>query len=181
MTKQEMELILAVEGDFYTENYRGCKIEVIRHPSLLHLNGYISFPSGNISKRCIDTLFCHGGITYEEEDNGKIIIGFDTAHLGDLSPCYFFMPLLGLKSNLGECRSIVEQVKLYNRREEDKRKRMSEKIKELEKLMKEISEDWEDIEDTEFIDEDYPFRASFDEVVSNVSYWADSIEEKLES
>lgn len=186
MTKEKMELILALEGNSLIEMYKGCKIEIVRHPSLLHLNGYVTFPTKRISKRCIDSLLCHGGITYEEETDTEMIIGFDTAHYGDLCPCHFYMPLLrssvsgeyrNMDYCISECKSIIEQVSVYMKREEDKRKNVIKKIKKLEKLMREINDSWEELEDTEFLEEGYPFEASFDEVVANVSDWVEAIEE----
>lgn len=190
MTKEEMKTIIALEGSHYVELYKGCKIEIHRHPSLLHLNGYVSFPKGIVSEKCINSLLCHGGITYEQEEEGCKIIGFDTAHYGDLCPTLLFSPInrffdvdgeyRDMKYCIRECKDIIEQVKTYNKREEAKRRDMARKIKQLEALMKDINESWEYLEDTEFIDNCYPFEKSFDEVVADVSDWVEDMEEKLE-
>lgn len=191
MTKEKMELILKTEGKYYSEIYMGYKVEIIRHPTLLHLNGYVTFPSGNISSKCISSLLCHGGITYEEDIKRGKVIGFDTAHYEDLCPMYFFTPLgrafkinnnkeyKDMKFCIAECRDIIDQVKTYNKRERQKREKIRNGVKQLEEAMEQICVTWESLEDTEFVDENYPFDKSFEEVLIRVSEWKHSIEEKL--
>lgn len=56
---------------------------------------------------------------------------------------------------------------------------MAKKIEEFKELMKDISSHWENLEDTTFIDEEYPFEASFDEMAMRVMEWSHSVNEKL--
>lgn len=78
--------------------------EIKRHPSTLHLNGYIYIPAGHPDygkdyNALEDTLTVHGGWTYShdggDDDGGKFtIFGFDCGHAGDLSPGYAALGML---------------------------------------------------------------------------------------
>ena len=109
MTKQEFERVRKEEGDRYEFKYQNYDCFILRHPTLLTLNGYLI-----ISKLVIDILGenyispisfdsviqVHGGATYERtiEDNnpflnsvkqlhpGDYVIGFDCSHAGDFTP-----------------------------------------------------------------------------------------------
>jgi len=75
--------------------YRGFNCFIRRHPTSLHLCGYVAVPEGHKMFNCgCDELFsidCHGGLTYAQYDlpgdtqlQGNFWwIGFDCAHSGD--------------------------------------------------------------------------------------------------
>jgi hypothetical protein len=83
------------EGDYFKfKTERGLTAEIKRHPTLLHLCGYVHIPAshpatqwdgGEVEKH----LSVHGGITYKERKGGKLIVGFDCAHAEDFVPGVF--------------------------------------------------------------------------------------------
>lgn len=73
--------------------------EIRRHPTMLHLCGYLSFVvSRRVKKFDPKQLFNiveeapHGGVTYKSYDSKyrAMVIGFDCAHMTDFSPGLYF-------------------------------------------------------------------------------------------
>jgi len=52
-------------------------------------------------------------------------------------------------------------------------------LSELKNRMIEMSEIWLDFDDTSFVDVEYPFNSSFDELTSDVCAWNDSVQEHV--
>ena len=55
------------------------------------LCGYVCIPSGhpyvrNEKEDDLGNIKCHGGVTYTSRENDFLIIGFDCAHFGDITP-----------------------------------------------------------------------------------------------
>lgn len=86
------------EPDHKEFEYKGASCEIKRHPTLFHLCGYLHLWRNDIgvelTQDLCDTIPFHGGMTFYECKNkrrGKrnelrYSIGFDCAHLSDLSP-----------------------------------------------------------------------------------------------
>jgi hypothetical protein len=68
--------------------HEGFLCEIKRHPSLLHLCGYIQVPPNHpwFGQEYID-VNVHGGITWgdKSEITGNWVLGFDCGHAGDIS------------------------------------------------------------------------------------------------
>jgi hypothetical protein len=87
------ELSFWIESPTYgAEGYRG---HAIRHDTLGHWCGYIDLPADHpwcsadtIHDVRMAGVDVHGGITYvgRSPDTGRVRIGFDCAHAGDLVP-----------------------------------------------------------------------------------------------
>jgi len=83
------------EPDKVEFEYKGFKCLILRHPTLLHLNGYVGLTENHqyYGKDCskID-IDVHGGLTFAEMGDGEnwpkgyYWIGFDTGHCTDYSP-----------------------------------------------------------------------------------------------
>ena len=112
--KKEWEL----EDDQEIFEYKGFKCEVIRHPALGSLNGYVFIPKSHeyFGKDYyeLDHIDCHGGLTFSETRDDFTRIGFDCAHYGDYMP---FNPLRfeyevyrNMKYVEAECKKIVDQL-----------------------------------------------------------------------
>lgn len=108
------------EIDFYQEEVAdGMLIVIRRHKSLYHLCGYIVLPTTLLlTDEQINNLNVHGGITfsqtvkggldihnsdsffYSEETETRTAIGFDCAHVGDISPgmLKYFSPFSTLET-----------------------------------------------------------------------------------
>jgi len=110
------------EPDSLSFVHNGRKCWVWRHPSLLHLCGYVEIAPSEVKEGIWDYDYAvHGGITRGAGplhwDESASFIGFDCAHCGDLSPN--ILRLL-LKHNHGtyrtmnyveaECRSLADQM-----------------------------------------------------------------------
>lgn len=88
MKKEDFERIRQKEGDYRTGEYKGLKWEVKRHPTLLHLCGYVTLP-----KDASGFEFLKQECTYsEKDDEDNIVLGFDCAHYGMIVPGYLYMP-----------------------------------------------------------------------------------------
>jgi len=64
--------------------------EILRHPTLLHLCGYVSIDipkevTNQIRMR-VERLDVHGGVTYFEHKKDRMTVGFDCSHSVDFSP-----------------------------------------------------------------------------------------------
>jgi hypothetical protein len=83
------------EGDLRFEVINGFVCEVVRHPTLLHLSGYINVPKKHpwFGKEYDSVnVDVHGGLTYSDTGAAKGLwrLGFDTAHYGDIAPSILF-------------------------------------------------------------------------------------------
>ena len=83
---------MATDEKYYTRNEQfeahGFNCEVITHPTLGHLCGYVDLPEGHPcwGTECTE-VDVHGGITYaREHSDGYWRVGFDCAHIGDIVP-----------------------------------------------------------------------------------------------
>ena len=83
MKNEELNKIIEKEGDYKKFTYKGVSCEIKRITSLGHLCGYIKLP---LEYSDPESIPCHGGVTFCEEHNDYIEIGFDCAHYQDLSP-----------------------------------------------------------------------------------------------
>jgi len=93
MIRKEVLDIIKKEGDYKEFTYRTIKCFIQRNHHTGCLNGYIHLPKC-LPKIDIYSLIVHGGITYENiEDDGTLVIGFDTNHINDLSITLFDMML----------------------------------------------------------------------------------------
>jgi hypothetical protein len=86
-----------IEPDSLSLENGGYHLLVKRHPSLLHLNGYVGVNSDhplysqNDDNEHVRNLSCHGGITFVGNGpwgskEGYWYFGFDTAHYNDFVP-----------------------------------------------------------------------------------------------
>lgn len=68
--------------------------EIKRHPTMLHLCGYLSFTVNN-PKQLLNVIkeVPHGGMTYDHYDikTRTLTIGFDCAHAEDFTPGLYFL------------------------------------------------------------------------------------------
>lgn len=83
--------------------------EIKRHPTMLHLCGYLSFvvsrrAKGFYPKQLFNIVeeAPHGGVTYKSYDSKyrAMVIGFDCAHMTDFSPGLYFLTDDGAVSRL---------------------------------------------------------------------------------
>ncbi len=90
--------------------------EVKRHPTMLHLCGYLHIPKahpvytwneGDIERE----LHAYGGITYNHKDASKLVLGFDCAHADDFSPGVFASLLAIRFKNGGNTDSLFDITK----------------------------------------------------------------------
>lgn len=107
MTREQlMKLLLPSrpwEGEPNNVRFRclGFHCEIKRHPTLLHLCGYINIPKSHPLYDCTDEesgedelgnyLHVYGGITFEDKTSRFRRIGFDCAHAGDFVPGTFMV------------------------------------------------------------------------------------------
>lgn len=88
MTKEAFKKIIKQEGDFLEFDHLGFKCQIIRHKDFKHLNGYIFLTSDSdyygVLYDNIDVPI-HYGWTYCREDGDFWVVGFDCAHLGDIT------------------------------------------------------------------------------------------------
>ena len=117
--RRDIEELIAKEGDGKEFEYKGYKCEIWRHPTLLHLCGYVELPEfhelwGKLMYE-LENLDCHGGITFSEagkEMNWKI--GFDCAHYLDYTPGVPFNLSNGVYRDMSyvesEIKKLVDQV-----------------------------------------------------------------------
>lgn len=86
------------EPDRQEFEHAGLKCLILRHPELLHLNGYVALPKGHpCYGKGYDDIDAevHGGLTFahkgdgNEWEKGYWWIGFDCAHAWDLVPLVF--------------------------------------------------------------------------------------------
>lgn len=80
--------------------------EIKRHPTLLHLCGYLHIPKAhpvyNWKAEDVESnLHAYGGITYNQKNASKLVIGFDCAHADDFSPGVF-ASLLAIRFKAGD-------------------------------------------------------------------------------
>ena len=80
---------------FYLKEYKGYTFVVYQHQSIGHLNGYVELKPIDeelLDQNQINSLDCHGGITYQGTldwifpTSTDFYIGFDCAHWGDKTP-----------------------------------------------------------------------------------------------
>lgn len=100
----------------------GYQCEIIRHPELGHLCGYVVLKQSDyVSDDMFDYYFdVHGGITYV--DSKELKIGFDCAHCMDKSPFMetFGYDLGGVYRNLEFVKNEIEYLvsQIINNKEE---------------------------------------------------------------
>jgi len=73
--------------------HEGLKCLIRRHNTLGHLCGYVVLPEGHYAyEKDYDDIDVdvHGGLTYANMEDGKWVVGFDCAHLGDYVPGSMF-------------------------------------------------------------------------------------------
>lgn len=82
------------EEDYYKFEIKGFTCEIIRHPSMKHLCGYVHLQPNNtfygVHYNDID-IYVHGGLTYSEQKDLDWVVGFDCSHVGDLTPLTYIM------------------------------------------------------------------------------------------
>lgn len=113
----------AWEPDWLQWTYLGLRCECRRHTEALHWLGYVDATQAEAAGADAETLYdVHGGVTY---NNNEKRIGFDCAHLDDLSPGW--LRRLGIPAvyrdllfAVSETRSLAEQV--YRRERELEKK-----------------------------------------------------------
>lgn len=97
---KKIEALIKTEGDQASFDYRGIECEIRRHPSLGHLCGYIHLPADSplvgMDTDEIEASYqfpAHGGLTWSRYriEDGTQVIGFDCAHVGDLSPYSLYL------------------------------------------------------------------------------------------
>ena len=74
------------EPDHVLTEAHGFVIEIRRHSTHKHLNGYIYIKDTALADYCTDALDVHGGWTYQTTDRDVHVLGFDCAHAGDFCP-----------------------------------------------------------------------------------------------
>ncbi len=88
MTEETFKKKIKEEGDFLEFHCLDFKCQIIRHNDLKHLNGYIFLTYDNdyygVTYYEIDVPI-HYGWTYCKQDDDFWVIGFDCAHLGDIT------------------------------------------------------------------------------------------------
>lgn len=97
--KKELWNKIIQEGDSKVFYHHGLKCQILRHPSMGHLCGYVFNKEGVKHWRyeddcesnypCDTSYDVHGGITYDND----VKLGFDLAHLGDLTPYSILNPI----------------------------------------------------------------------------------------
>lgn len=125
---EEIE-IYGNEPDRMTGEAHGYALEILRHPTLGHLCGYVDLPISHPWAKCEEyNVDCnvHGGITFgpRQNENGETFrIGFDCAHYLDYSPGMLRYKQYGLGTKIGketyksmefvmrECESLALQAK----------------------------------------------------------------------
>jgi len=128
MTTEEINEIMEKEGDEKIFYYKSLRCTISRVYSLGHLCGYIDLikeiPEYGKDYDSI-SIQCHGGLTYAEKINEFWRIGFDCAHLGDLSP-YMLLHNEGIHFGVGnevyrdmeyvksEIIDVIEQLDIIN-------------------------------------------------------------------
>ena len=94
-----------LEPDYATwlDEKSGYRCVIKRNPDFGSLNGYVAVDEDselyNKAYEDIDTVLCHGGLTF----SGLLVIrgveawcfGFDCAHLKDLKPINYVIPIMG--------------------------------------------------------------------------------------
>lgn len=99
MIKNGFKEILEAEGNEKDFSYNGfdCRIRRVAPETRGHLCGYIVIPEGHKlfgkDYDAVEEIYeyeipSHGGLTFSGMVEGEHWIGFDCAHLYDLSPCY---------------------------------------------------------------------------------------------
>lgn len=196
MKKEELQQIMKQEGNKKEVTYRGVKITLTR--SMLHLNweANFTFSSKGLSmdKNLANELGVkHSLICYiDKDDESNFVFELKARREQDLIP----MELLcfGCTSNektyktveymISACQQLIDDLTLLKKDDEQNRKEQQElrnkiasRIKDLYGLMNEINVLWDDIEDTDFLEENYPFDYSFDDITLCVGEWLDSVEE----
>lgn len=107
------------EPNEYKFEHRGVLCQILRHPELLHLCGYIRVPDGHPWDK-MDYDECdreyntgvHGGLTYAHREDDGYWIGFDCAHAGDYCPGMYLQtrPASGYKNMAYVTREIKDLV-----------------------------------------------------------------------
>lgn len=121
MTKNEMLEKLQVEPEYTEGEYKGYIYEIKRSDALKTYCGYVYVPNSTFESNKnlfeLDRIFCHGGITYYDDEK----IGFDTAHWNDLIPIFVldgiseFGEYRDINFCENECKSIIEQlIEIHN-------------------------------------------------------------------
>lgn len=94
MSKKEWE----DEPDFLEYEDRGYKCKIRRHSEAKHLCGYVVLKKSHplFGRKYEDIgLEVHGGLTFAGYNSDEeYMIGFDCAHLGDISPGIISIPLI---------------------------------------------------------------------------------------
>lgn len=124
MTEEEMRNIIRKEYFIKMWNNDGYLCVILRHPSSLHLCGYVGLKKQHeLYEKHYDSIniVCHGGLTFASKMNWYEIedlwfIGFDCAHHGDITPSYMYPgEIHAIYRNMeyvtNEVNSIVEQLK----------------------------------------------------------------------
>lgn len=129
LDQQQIQETIEQEGDSWDGKYHGLDIKIRRHPTLLHLCGYVQVPERNslFGKGYWDAdLDVHGGLTYAgglgEDD--RWFLGFDCAHAYDISPG--LGELLSYESDYRdmeyvkkECKKLAEQIDNFDKVREE--------------------------------------------------------------
>lgn len=194
MKREELQEIMAKEGDKKQVVYRGIEVKLVRN--LIHLNWEASFsvPSNGlkINSELASELGEKHTLVYsiDKEDN-NIVFELKARRKQDLTP----MELLCFGNGqgktyktieyvIGACQQLIDDLMYIKSKNDNSKKEqqafrdsIASKIKNLKNLMSEINECWDNIQDTDFLDKCYPFDYSFDEIVDTVNEWAESVEE----
>lgn len=78
-----------------------------------------------------------------------------------------------------EIDSIMEDRKIEAEKMEQNE--MAQSLQDLYKSFVKVNNVWCNLRDPEFLDNDYPFRTSFDELVLKVDRWANSVSQHVEN
>lgn len=104
MNKENLKALIEKEGNRKGFQSNGYTCLILRHPSLMHLCGYVlldgsKFYGKHYDSKELNFVEVHGGLTFSEKCGGEYLpegywIGFDCAHYNDLTPYTVLRPEL---------------------------------------------------------------------------------------
>lgn len=198
MNKVELQQIMTTEGDERVVTYRGANITLTRNKASLNWEARFTFPCDSVMKANRGALAMEIGEKYPlvssiakgiNSEDCLFILRANSAK--DLIPTDLLVfnkhgegkTYRTIEYVISTCQRVIDELITFteankiNEEQQELRDKIASKIKEMYSLMSEINEDWDTIENTDFLEECYPFDYSFDEITLSVSEWVESVEE----
>lgn len=197
MNRQQLNEIILEEGTKREVTYRGVKINLFRNPIFLNWEANFTFEGKNISDLLADReeeiAKKHKLVSViRGESRNKCVFTLKANREEDLLPIGVLVLENAKKEStyktveymISNCQQAIDYlISLTECSEAEKqeqqaiRDNITSKIKNLYELMNEINVLWDDVKDTDFLEENYPFDYSLDEVALSVGEWLDSVRE----